>query len=115
MQQHWDLHDGYLVVFPLICLSLGHIITSMVVKSQCLSVQETSRYRPSLLRDLDARWDRGISNLLSRVPVDRILFGSHFPFLILEAAVLKLRESEFLPAQVKSITHENTERLLRAL
>ena len=54
----------------------------------------------------------GISNLLSRVPVDRILFGSHFPFFILEAAVLKLRESKLFPAQVKSITHENAERLL---
>jgi predicted TIM-barrel fold metal-dependent hydrolase len=57
----------------------------------------------------------GISNLLSRVPVDRILFGSHFHFFILEATVLKLRESNLLPAQVKSITRENTERLLRAL
>ena len=57
----------------------------------------------------------GISNLLSRVPVDRILFGSHFPFFILEAIVLKMRESKLLPAQVKSITRENTERLLKAL
>jgi len=57
----------------------------------------------------------GVSNLLSCAPVDRILFGSHFPFFILEAAVLKLRESELLPAQVKSIPRENAERLLRAL
>ncbi len=57
----------------------------------------------------------GISNLLSRVPVDRILFGSHFPFFILEATVLKMRESKLLPAQVKSITRENAERLLKAL
>ena len=79
----------------------------MVEKSKCLSVQETGRRRPSVLRDLDTRWGRGISNLLSRVPVDRILFGSHFPFFILEASVLKLRESEFRPVQVKSITREN--------
>jgi hypothetical protein len=57
----------------------------------------------------------GISNLLSRVPVNRILFGSHFPFFILEATVLKMRESKLLPAQVKSITRENAERLLKAL
>jgi predicted TIM-barrel fold metal-dependent hydrolase len=105
---------SYLAVFPLICLSLGCIITSMAVRSKCPSVQETGLRRPSVLRDLEARWGRGISNLLSRVPVDRILFGSHFPFFLLEAAVLKLRGSELLPAQVKSITRENAERLLRA-
>jgi hypothetical protein len=101
-------------VFPLICLSLGCMITSMAVRSKCPSVQEAGLRRPSVLRDLEARWGRGISNLLSRVPVDRILFGSHFPFFLLDAAVLKLRGSELLPAQVKSITRENAECLLRA-
>ena len=47
-----------LSVFPLICLSLGRIITPMVVKSKCLSVQEIGRLRPRVLRDLDARRDR---------------------------------------------------------
>ena len=55
----------------------------------------------------------GISNLLGRVPVDRVLFGSHFPFFILESAVLKLRESELLPAQTDAITHKNAARLLK--
>ena len=56
----------------------------------------------------------GISNLLSHVPVDRILFGSHFPLFILESATLKLQESELLPAQTTAITHENAQRLLKA-
>ena len=54
----------------------------------------------------------GISNLLQRVPPDRVLFGSHFPFFNLESAVFKLRESELPPAQMEAVTHENAERLL---
>ena len=56
----------------------------------------------------------GIANLIDRVPVDRILFGSHFPFFIWESADLKLRESELLPDQVDAITRGNAERLLAA-
>jgi predicted TIM-barrel fold metal-dependent hydrolase len=55
----------------------------------------------------------GISDLLSRVPNDRILFGSHFPFFIWESAALKLRESGLLPAQEAAITRGNAERLLQ--
>ena len=55
----------------------------------------------------------GISKLLKGIPLDRLLFGSHFPFFNLEAAVMKLRESELLPAQIEAITHENAQRLLR--
>jgi predicted TIM-barrel fold metal-dependent hydrolase len=54
----------------------------------------------------------GLANLLGTVPVERVLFGSHFPFFYLEAALLKLRESELSPAQTKAISQENAERLL---
>ncbi len=56
----------------------------------------------------------GISNLLKTVPLQRILFGSHFPFFVLEAALLKLRESELLDAQTEAVSHANAERLLQA-
>lgn len=56
----------------------------------------------------------GISNLLKSIPIDRILFGSHFPFFILESAVFKLGESELSSAQTSAITHENAQRLLKA-
>lgn len=56
----------------------------------------------------------GVSKLLDRIPADRLLFGSHAPFFILESAVLKLRESELLPAQLDTITHKNAARLLKA-
>lgn len=55
----------------------------------------------------------GISNLLSRVPGNRILFGSHFPFFILESAIFKLQESELSPIKANAITHENARRLLK--
>ena len=56
----------------------------------------------------------GIARLLEGIPLERLLFGSHFPFFNLEAALLKLRESELLLPQIEAITHENAERLLRA-
>lgn len=49
----------------------------------------------------------GIAQLLTRLPLERILFGSHFPFFILESAILKLRESALPPAQLSAITFEN--------
>ncbi len=54
----------------------------------------------------------GVSNLLTRVPVERILFGSHCPYFLLESALLKLRESELSPSQRAAITHQNAARLL---
>ena len=54
----------------------------------------------------------GISSLLTRVPIDRLLFGSHFPFFILESALLKLQESELTPTQMASVV-EQASRLLR--
>ena len=56
----------------------------------------------------------GIARLLTHVPVDKILFGSHFPFFSLESAVWKLQESELSPAQLAAITHANAQRLLKA-
>jgi hypothetical protein len=56
----------------------------------------------------------GISKLLGRVPGDRLLFGSHCPFFILESAILKLQESELPAAQANAVTHQNARRLLKA-
>jgi predicted TIM-barrel fold metal-dependent hydrolase len=56
----------------------------------------------------------GISSLLSRVPGDRILFGSHCPYFILESAVFKLQESELPAAEASAIIHQNARRLVKA-
>ncbi len=54
----------------------------------------------------------GIPNLLRSTPLERVLFGSHFPFFVLESALLKLRESALTAPQIEAISHENAERLL---
>lgn len=54
----------------------------------------------------------GIANLLETMPLERVLFGSHFPFFVIESALLKLRESELTPAQLEAISHQNARRLL---
>jgi hypothetical protein len=54
----------------------------------------------------------GIEKVLAVLPHDRLVFGSHAPFFIHEAAVLKLQESE-LPAPVRTaIILENARRSL---
>jgi predicted TIM-barrel fold metal-dependent hydrolase len=54
----------------------------------------------------------GVSRLLDWVTVDRILFGSSFPFFYLESAQLKLQESELAGRQLEQISSTNANRLL---
>jgi predicted TIM-barrel fold metal-dependent hydrolase len=49
----------------------------------------------------------GIAKLLNSVPMERILFGSYFPFFAWEAAKLKLQESALARFQVEAITENN--------
>jgi uncharacterized protein len=49
----------------------------------------------------------GLTRLLKSVPLERILFGSHFPFFAWEAAKLKLQESALARFQVEAITEKN--------
>ena len=49
----------------------------------------------------------------ARVPVERIVFGSHAPFFPVETAILKLIESPLDPQQLQAIMQGNARRLLR--
>ncbi|MCI0365585.1 MAG: amidohydrolase, partial [Phycisphaerales bacterium] len=53
----------------------------------------------------------GLDRLLTTVPLDRILFGSHAPLFYFESAALKLRESALSAAQLAAIRYKNAERL----
>lgn len=58
----------------------------------------------------------GVEKLLreTKLPLERVLFGSHLPLYNLESAVLKLRESELSPEQIAAITSGNARRILAA-
>lgn len=52
------------------------------------------------------------ANAKPRVPLDRVLFGSHAPYFPLETALLKLVESPLTAAQLDAIIHRNARRVL---
>ncbi|HRK34476.1 MAG TPA: amidohydrolase family protein [Candidatus Hydrogenedentes bacterium] len=54
----------------------------------------------------------GIANILQRMPVERLLFGSHAPLFYLDSALLKCNESSVTAEQRRAIQHENAARLL---
>jgi len=53
----------------------------------------------------------GISNLLTQIPANRILFGSHAPLFYFESAVFKLKESMLDSDSLRLISRGNAERL----
>jgi predicted TIM-barrel fold metal-dependent hydrolase len=57
----------------------------------------------------------GIANLLTQVPLERILFGSSAPFFYFEAAQLKLAESALSAEQLHAISSANATALLRGV
>ena len=56
----------------------------------------------------------GLTTLLQHAPLDRVLYGSYFPFFYLESALLKLRESELAQFQLDAIARENAAQLLNS-
>ena len=54
----------------------------------------------------------GIENLLQKVPLSRLCFGSHAPLFYFESAFLKLKESPLSDAQLQGVCVGNARRLL---
>lgn len=55
----------------------------------------------------------GVEKLLAALPYERLLFGSHAPFFVLQSAVLKLRESELAEPIRRAVTRANAEAIRR--
>ena len=54
----------------------------------------------------------GVARLVQEVKLERVLFGSHFPFFYYKSALLKMQESGLTDAQKKAVFEENARRLL---
>jgi hypothetical protein len=56
----------------------------------------------------------GVQKLLVELPMERILFGSHYPLFYFEAALLKLQESPLSGLQSEAVRQANARWLLEA-
>jgi predicted TIM-barrel fold metal-dependent hydrolase len=56
----------------------------------------------------------GVATLLKSVSADRVLFGTHAPFLIPDAALIRVHESDLDEQQLRSTLSENADRISRA-
>ena len=54
----------------------------------------------------------GVADLLGKVPLNRVLFGSYAPLFYFESALLKLQESPLSDEQLRAIRCDNARRLL---
>jgi uncharacterized protein len=52
-----------------------------------------------------------LQQLVTEIPAERILFGSHAPSLYFESAMLKLKESGLAAPHLRSISYENARRI----
>ncbi|MFK5923448.1 MAG: amidohydrolase family protein [Verrucomicrobiota bacterium] len=72
--------------------------------------------RPNLSFDT-ARIDStdGLAKLLRRLPADRLMFGTHAPFLIPEAALIRVAESRLSDVELKFLLRGNAEKVLKSI
>jgi hypothetical protein len=55
----------------------------------------------------------GVASLITEASPSRVVFGSHYPFLYFESAVLKVREAGLPDDQAKAVLEGNARTLLR--
>jgi len=54
----------------------------------------------------------GVRKLLSAAPLQRVLLGTHAPFLIPEASLIRIDESDLTPEEIAAVGWKNAKRLL---
>jgi len=57
----------------------------------------------------------GVGNLLTQVPLNRVLFGSHAPLFYFESSLLKLKESPLTQEQLRELRLGNAQTLRAGL
>ena len=55
----------------------------------------------------------GVTRLLSQIPVERVLFGSHYPFFDFDSALLKITEAGLPKGQAEAVLEGNARALLK--
>jgi len=53
-----------------------------------------------------------VARLAQAIPMQHILFGSHYPLFYFESALFKVREAGFADAEARTILNENASRLV---
>lgn len=56
----------------------------------------------------------GVSRLVQKVSLPRVLFGSHYPLFYFDSALLKLREAGFTETETQAVLEANARRVLGA-
>ena len=54
----------------------------------------------------------GVALVIRSVPAGRVVFGTHAPFLIYEAAMIKVYESDLTEDETTAVLHRNAEQLM---
>ena len=56
----------------------------------------------------------GVARLAQAIPIEQVLFGSHYPLFYFESALLKVREAGLVDAEARAVLEGNARRLLGA-
>ena len=54
----------------------------------------------------------GVARVMRTLPANRVIFGTHAPFLIYESAMIKVYESNLTEAESSAVLHRNAESLI---
>jgi len=56
----------------------------------------------------------GVARLAQAIPIEQVLFGSHYPLFYFESALLKVREAGLVDVEARAVLEGNALRLLEA-
>jgi len=54
----------------------------------------------------------GVARMAQAIPIQQVLFGSHYPLFYFESALLKVREAGFVDSEARAVLEDNARRLM---